>query len=358
MTTFETTGRAPGVYIQEVATPGPIPGVANERWPRSWVPRPTAHSTSAHDVLQLDGVRPAVRQAWRGPTRRRWARPTSPTLCGGTSRTAGATACSCAPPAPRRGAADQRGVRARDRHPPAGRRSDAGLLPGQGRRPRDPGLSARPLRDMEDRFALLDPPALHDSDLATDVTARLLAFRKGTDSVGGTRLRRWLRRHVLPLARAVGLRWIRSRAAVRPRGRHVRARRQRARRPQGARQRGPARGPGRGGGPDRRRAGPAQRCRHQRDPAPSSDAASSSGAPGRSRRRDAMALRQRAPPPAVHRGIAAGRHPVRGVRAEQPAALADRQAPGHRLPHPRLAERRAVRRDARRGVPRLASTTS
>ena len=50
------------------------------------------------------------------------------------------------------------------------------------------------------------------------------------------------------------------------------------------------------------------------------------------------------------RGVDPGRHPLGGVRAEQPAALAEAEAHDHRVPDARVARRRAVRRQGRGGV--------
>ena len=73
------------------------------------------------------------------------------------------------------------------------------------------------------------------------------------------------------------------------------------------------------------------------------------------RDRHELAVRQHPPPVPLPRGVDPGRHPLGGVRAEQPRALAEAQAHDHRVPGA-LARRRAVRRDGRRTRSTSAST--
>ena len=71
-----------------------------------------------------------------------------------------------------------------------------------------------------------------------------------------------------------------------------------------------------------------------------------------------LAVRQHPPAVPVPRGVDPGGHPLGRVRAEQPRAVAEAQAHAHRLPHARVARRRAVRRQAPRRRSTCASTRS
>ena len=101
---------------------------------------------------------------------------------------------------------------------------------------------------------------------------------------------------------------------------------------------------------DRRSAGPAEPAGHQRPAGFPADGAADGLGRAHDRHRHELAVRQHPAPVPLPRGVDPGRHPLGGLRAEQPAALAEAEAHDHRVPDARLARRRAVRRNAEGGV--------
>ena len=201
---------------------------------------------------------------------------------------------------------------------------------------------------MRYRFAVLDGPR-PPQDTLTDVQTQRQQF----DTKYAALYHPWL---LIPDPFPVNLLQIAD-YPIPPRGhmrRHLRPHRHRARRAQGAGQRGRARHHRPAARPEQGAAGHPQSVPGQHQRASATSAPNNRGIRvygGRvHHQRSGLEVRQRAPAADLHRGVDRPRPAVGRVRAERGAAVGARAPLDHQLPHAGLAQRRARGHEGRRGV--------
>ena len=215
------------------------------------------------------------------------------------------------------------------------------------------GLAALSEPNFEE-IAILYAPNAYDEDGLPDALMShcesnkyrfaLLDAKRGEAVIGEhqppERPREPVRRLLLPVDQGLRRRERRAQAgaARRPRGRHLRAHRHRARRLQGAGQRGGARRARARVRGHRRRAGGAQPARRERDPRLPRPRHPRVGR-AHALDRPAVEVRQRAAAVHLPRGLDLPGHAVGGVRAQRRPAVGAREADDHRVPAHAVAGR-------------------